>query len=316
MVSTLSLLLNTINSERFFLQYWGKQFVVCRGQPGRFNDLFSWTALGEILSTHRLEFPRLRLVRTGRVIPPANYIVTKTDRRGCVYTTHDSESVLALLKEGAMLHITSIGEAWKALSTFSAALERDMDALIQVNLHAGFATSRGFDTHWDGHDVFAIQIAGRKMWRMFGVTDEAPLAVPPDQKHGAPTQATWEGVLETGDVLYIPRGYWHSAQALDDVSLHLTFAVQHPNGKDFLGWLISVMTGNAIVRKDIPTPLFRMSETGKTIWRDYLDGIRNLLSQSLSDEMLERFMVDYRARLGKTNDIDLHQPEGQSHANH
>lgn len=316
MANALSLLLNTLNPEDFFLHYWGKQFVVCRGQPGRFDDLFSWTALGEILSTHRLEFPRLRMVRAGRVIQPENYIVTKTDRRGRAYATHNSESILALLKEGSMLHITSIGETWKALNTFSAALERDMDALIQVNLHAGFATSRGFDTHWDGHDVFAIQIAGRKMWRMFGVTDEAPLAVPPEQKHGAPTQVSWEGVLETGDVLYIPRGYWHSAQALDDVSLHLTFAVQHPNGKDFLEWLVAAITKNALVRKDIPVPLFRMPEAGQAIWRNYLEEIKDLLSQSLTDEMLERFVIDYRARLGKVNDIDLHQPEGHSHADH
>lgn len=180
-------LITPLDGREFFSRYWGRDFLISEGKPDRFASLFSWDALSEILSTHRFEYPRLRLLSGGRVAPPSQYIFQKVDRRGNPYTTHDAAVVARMLQDGAMLHITSIGEAWKPLGSFAAQLEPVLGGKVQVNLHAGYAGSRGFHTHWDGHDVYAAQIDGRKKWRLFGFTEEAPLAVPPDEKHGSPT---------------------------------------------------------------------------------------------------------------------------------
>ena len=40
--------------------------------------------------------------------------------------------------------------------------------------------------------------------------------------------------VKPGDVVYIPRGQFHNAQAMNGVSLHVTFAIAPPTGMDVL----------------------------------------------------------------------------------
>jgi ribosomal protein L16 Arg81 hydroxylase len=209
-----------------------------------------------------------------------------------------------------MLHITSIGETWQPLAAFAAQLEPILGGRVQVNLHAGYAGSRGFHTHWDGHDVYAAQIDGRKKWRLFGFTEEAPLAVPPDAKRGGPINASWEGILGTGHTLYVPRGYWHATQFLDAPSLHLTFAVQHPTGIEFTRWLVERLARDATARKDIPLPLFEMSGSGAVAKEQYLSAFHDLLLRTLSQELMAEYLTEYRATLGKVNHVQLIPSEG------
>lgn len=301
-----------LSRVEFFSQYWGERHLLCR--QARVETFFSWQALSEILSTQRLDFPRLRLVRAGKVIPTTEYMHRQSDRRGNMFVTHDSRAVMDLLRAGAVLHIASIGEAWRPLAALAAQLELDLTARIQVNVHAGFAASRGFDTHWDGHDVFALQIAGKKRWRLFGITEVAPLAVPPDQKSAAPEQPTWEGIIHPGEVLYIPRGYWHAAEALDDVSLHLTFAAQHPTGLDYMRSLLSGLVTSIPARQDIPIPSFAGQPGGEAA-EVYIETLRGLLTEVLTVQSLSDFIAGFRGSLGKTNHAQLESIiERTSHA--
>jgi ribosomal protein L16 Arg81 hydroxylase len=174
--SQLRELITPISTSEFFSEYWGQRHLLSCAVPTRHAHLFSWEALSEILSFHRFDSPRLRLFRGGRLIPADSYIRATADRRGNRYWVHDAKAVESFLAQGALLHITSIGETWAPLNTAAAQLEHDLCARVQVNLHAGYASSKkGFHTHWDGHDVYAVQLAGRKKWRVFGFTEEAPL---------------------------------------------------------------------------------------------------------------------------------------------
>lgn len=298
-------LISPIEKSDFFLSYWGKNYLIADGEPNRFASLFSWDALSEILSTQRFDFPRIRLLSGGRVSPPAQYVLNKFDRRGNPYRTHDAQAVERMLRAGAALHITSIAETWKPLATFAAELEPVLGGKVQVNVHAGYARSRGFHTHWDGHDVYAAQVHGSKKWRLFGFTEEAPLAVPPDEKHGAPSQHCWEGVLSTGQVLYLPRGYWHATQFTDEPSLHLTFAVQHPTGVEFLHWLTRRLSEEPSVRRDIPIPIFEMTSLDGSAKETYTSQLRDQVLRTVTPDIMDQFVNDYRAGLGNANQIQL-----------
>lgn len=299
------ILIAPFDRGEFFLQHWGKEYLITEGRSDRFAPLFSWGALSEILSTHRFDFPRLRLLSGGRVASPTQYIIQKYDRRGNPYITHDSAAVSRMLQDGAMLHITSIGETWKPLASFAAKLELVLGGKVQVNLHAGYAGSRGFHTHWDGHDVYAVQIDGCKEWRLFGFTEEAPLAVPPEEKHGAPINHVWEGILSTGQMLYLPRGYWHATRFLDDPSLHLTFAVQHPTGIEYSQWLVAQLAQQTIARRDIPAAIFDMPDIGDKTLEQYITELQDLVMHAFSPESMTRFLEEYRSILGKTNHLQL-----------
>ena len=307
-------LIKPVERRDFFLNYWGKNYLISDGNAARFGSVFSWDALSEILSTQRFDFPRIRLLSGGRVAPPAQYIVNKIDRRGNPYRTHDAKIVARMLSDGAMLHITSLGETWEPLAAFAAQLEPVLGGKVQINIHAGYAGSRGFHTHWDGHDVYAAQVDGSKKWRLFGFTEEAPLAVPPDEKHDAPKDHCWEGVLSKGQVLYLPRGYWHATQFLDEPSLHLTFAVQHPTGIDFLSWLAGELAQDASMRRDIPLAVFDMPDVGGVAKERYILQLRDYVLRSISPKAMDQFLSVYRAALGKTNHIQLEPRDRSSHA--
>lgn len=97
--------------------------------------------------------------------------------------------------------------------------------------------------HFDNREVFAIQLVGRKRWRI-ARNDALPMPLMPhnvgNQVHmfnasapattlaspEMPADAT-EIVLEPGATLFVPRGYWHDTLALED-SLSLSLAVRAP----------------------------------------------------------------------------------------
>ncbi|PPC84323.1 MAG: hypothetical protein CTY31_09380 [Hyphomicrobium sp.] len=298
-------LLGNTPLTQFTNDFWGKDCLLVTADESRYAELFSWTALQTILSTQRFDFPRLRLVRRGKVVPPAGYITLGSDRRGNVYTTHRSDVVASEMKQGAMLHITSLQETWEPLARFAAELEPQLTARVQINLHAALAESRGFATHWDGHDVFVMQIAGKKRWRLFGMTEAAPIAVPPDQKRDPPSAQIREIVLQAGDMLYVPRGYWHAAEALEDVSLHLTCAAQYPTGLDFLGWIMKRLESRPTARKDIPFHQIESAVDADEHRANYAAVLSALISEEVSPTTLQQYLQEYQAGLGRTNRFDL-----------
>ena len=99
---------------------------------------------------------------------------------------------------------------------------------MQANAYLTPATAQGFAVHHDTHDVFVLQVAGRKRWRVYEPVFELPLK---DQRWspelGDPGPPRDEFTLEAGDTLYLPRGWPHEAFAADEESLHLTVGL-HP----------------------------------------------------------------------------------------
>ncbi len=95
-----------------------------------------------------------------------------------------------------------------------------------------------FGQHWDTHDVFAIQLIGRKRWRVFPPTFPLPLDMHRGEGSGAacPTTPILDCLLETGDILYVPRGFWHHVIPNDGPSLHLSVGTYAPAVHDFVMW--------------------------------------------------------------------------------
>ena len=59
-------------------------------------------------------------------------------------------------------------------------------------------------------------------------------------------------VLRTGDALYLPRGYLHSARALDTVSAHLTVGVHPITRYDIVEALVKSVTAEPELRASLP----------------------------------------------------------------
>ncbi|KAJ1700247.1 hypothetical protein LUZ63_000026 [Rhynchospora breviuscula] len=102
---------------------------------------------------------------------------------------------------------------------------------IGVNLYLSPCGAQGLARHYDDHCVFVWQIRGCKHWKIL----KDPKPVMPrlyesiDNTFASHKNGEIEIILEEGDILYIPRGYFHEARTVinsSSPSLHLTFAIE------------------------------------------------------------------------------------------
>jgi hypothetical protein len=266
------------------------------GRSSKFSALLPWPVLNRILEEHRLEPPRLRLTREGKPVPADNWLSWQPNRRksGSPIPRLDSTALTRELREGATLVLDNVDELHDPVRRMAEALERVFHVRVQVNSYSGFRTAHGFDLHWDDHDVFILQVAGRKRWKVYGMTRQFPLGSDIEAIDEPPTEPLWEGLLEDGDLLYIPRGWWHVATPLDEPTLHLTVGVNNLTGADFLAWFANRLKTAEVVREDLPHVggAKTLVEYGERLKAAVLEAWR----PDLIEEYLSRMDVTARAR--------------------
>lgn len=148
--------------------------------------------------------------------------VSEFSSRGVV----DSRQALRLFDRGATIVLNRVQLYHPPLSDFCKQLSLELSAPCQANVYLTPPGSKGFNLHYDTHDVFMAQVAGAKRWRVYDSAIELPLA---SQGTSARLEATGDPVVEVelkaGDVLYIPRGWTHEGAATASTSLHITFGI-------------------------------------------------------------------------------------------
>jgi ribosomal protein L16 Arg81 hydroxylase len=290
-VESLARILEPCAPEEFLASFWGVRSSHVRGRAGKFARLMPWERLNEILRRHRLDFPRLRLVRDGKSAPVSSYLRHVAGGRGRTSIPRLKPTELTKhLREGATLVLDAVDELHAPIEELAEGLELFFREHVQVNLYAGWQTSRGFDLHWDDHDVFILQVTGRKRWSVYGMTRPHPLVADIERAEKPTGKPLWEGTLEDGDLLYIPRGWWHVAQPLDEPTLHLTVGVHNRTGIDLLRWLAERMRASETFRRDLP-------RTASTAERArHIERLREELFAEFDAATLERFFAELDAR--------------------
>lgn len=282
-------LLSPLTVDEFLTNFWGQTFKHVPGAPDKFSHLLPWQRLNEALEQHRLDFPRIRLTRDGERLQPGSYIShSRPGQKRVAVPRLRYEKLTQELNSGATLVLDAVDELYEPLRAIAEALELFFHERIQINAYASWKTSRGFDLHWDDHDVFILQVTGRKHWMIHGMTLAYPLTG--DPKEPKPTEPPlWDHILEAGDLLYIPRGFWHVAYPLNEPTLHLTVGVHNRAGLDLLRWLVNRMRSREMFRMDLPR--FATEETIQA----HLMQMRSELLAEWDDDILNRYFADLDA---------------------
>ena len=289
MVDKFPQVLAPFSPEEFFSSVWGKEFLHVEGRPGKFSRLFSWAALNEVLSRNMLDAPRLRLMRDRLYVPPESFLKHTQSRRDFrKFTPHIQPSaVMAEIRRGATLLIDNVEELHQPINELAAGFERTFHERVQVTVYASYRASSAFGVHADDHDVFVLQVAGRKRWTLYGAS---PAGLYPDPAAVAAKTPVWEGALEEGDVLYMPRGWLHTAVALDEPALHITFGVFNSTGADLMRWFIQHSAAGQILHRDLPR-FASKAEQGA-----YMKELREGLAGAWDESLLEQFF-DYSDKM-------------------
>ncbi|MCH1868073.1 JmjC domain-containing protein [Nocardioides sp. CFH 31398] len=252
--------LTGMTAEDFATQHWATAPLLRRAADlpgGGFADMLSPDAVDELVSQRGLRTPFLRMARDGSVRPPSSY--TRSGGAGAEIADQVADDkLLAELAAGSTLVLQGLHRTWPPVVDLAGALARQLGHPVQVNAYLTPAQNTGFDPHYDVHDVFVLQFTGRKRWRIHAPVVDAPLRDQPWQDHRAAVAARAaeepliETVLEPGDVLYLPRGYLHSASALGELSGHLTIGVQPVTRAFLASRVLDLVSDDVELRRSLP----------------------------------------------------------------
>jgi hypothetical protein len=250
-------------ADRDFAEsYWGRQALFSRASalPQGFDDLFSLAAVDELVSTRGLRTPFIRLVKDGAVVEPSRY--TRSGGIGAEIADQVvDDRVLELFAGGHTVVLQGLHRLWPPLVSFAGDLTAELGHPVQVNAYITPSQSRGFNAHYDVHDVFVLQIAGEKRWIVHEPVHPDPLRTQPWTDHRQEVSARaleaplLDEVLRPGDVLYLPRGFVHSAEALGDTCAHLTVGIHSHTRHTLVEALARLAADDPELRTSLPLGL-------------------------------------------------------------
>lgn len=271
-------ILKPYSLEEFLENNWTNKALFIRSEEqGKFKHLFSWEKLTYLLNFHEFNYPELRLALDGKVLDES-----------------ENANLIERCQEGATLIINGVHKRIPEIAAFASEVKFALGYGVQVNAYCSWPGRQGFSSHYDTHEVFILQVDGRKQWYVFPDTIKYPL---PEQKSSSFPPPEGEPylscILNPGDVLYIPRGHWHYAVALDEPSLHLTLGVHCKTGIDFLDWLVTELRQKEEWRKSLP---LRMDTAPVS---DRINTLIKDLNQHLADSHIDSEYLSYLDSLGK-----------------
>ena len=247
-----------MSTEQFRQDYYGvRPLHVPAGQSGHSrSNLLSSERLGELLSapSHWSE-ESLKVILNSAPVLPEFYLgeVSGPPRGGRA----NAAKLQMFVDMGASLVANYLEDIAPEIRELTSMLGAELGGKAGANAYASSKDIRAFETHCDLHEVFAVQTEGVKTWRIYRNRAESPVETleGPDAQElihrvKGPIEMTVE--MKPGDLLYIPRGFYHDALANSEKSLHLTIAVRPLDGRFVFHMLEELATRDRDFRDYLP----------------------------------------------------------------
>ncbi|MBR7780370.1 JmjC domain-containing protein [Undibacterium rugosum] len=195
-----------------------------------------------------------------------------------------------LLEQGASIIYNRMEGASLAIREICNQVARFTGAPTVANGYISFGDKETFGNHWDTHDVFAIQLIGRKRWLVYEPTFELPLAGQTSLLHkvDCPAVPVIDEILEAGDSLYIPRGWWHTAVPLREETFHIAVGVHPHSITDYVAWIAKHILPNVLAcRQSI-----RADDTGMDTLASAKDALISAMFSETSFAAYRKHQID------------------------
>lgn len=218
-------------------------------------DLLGWPRLNALLAVqaHWTE-ANINLILNSAPVDRVHYM----DEMPSGVRLADPAKVEAFLAMGASLVANAVERVAPEVRALTDMLADRFSGIAGANLYCSFQDVQAFASHCDPHEVFAIHLAGEKIWRIYENRAEAPLTEPGGDAEAqrridaAKGRVMAQVTMRPGDLLYIPRGYYHDALASSAESLHLTLGVAPHSGRVLFRLLEEAALAEAPFREYLP----------------------------------------------------------------
>lgn len=189
--------------------------------------------------------------RKGEIIPKEAYVESFNDV-GKIRCRFNKTAVYQYLQDGATMVYNRIDNE-PFVDTIAKQVAQFAQAQTVVSGYLAFGSSSSYRNHWDTRDVFAVQLIGKKHWTISAPNFDMPLYMQQakDMPHITPSKTVdMEVILEAGDILYIPRGWWHNPMPMNCETFHLAIGTFPPNGYNYMEWLMKKIPDIQSIRQN------------------------------------------------------------------
>lgn len=219
-----------------------------------YEELISWEEINSMLPRCNLiSDDSIKLMYNGKKLDKKYYIEEYDDLGTIRYKFHE-ENLYSFLRDGATLVANGIVNE-PSFDKFSSEIAQFTGCHTFSSLYVAFNTQSSFRSHWDSRDIFAIQMQGKKRWIIHAPTFKNPLFMhrSKDMPEYIPNldDVYMDIVLEAGDILYLPRGWWHDPIPVGEETVHLAVGIFPPYVNNYLSWIAHNMVEKEIVRESL-----------------------------------------------------------------
>ena len=242
--------LSPVSPEEFLAEYWAKRPLHIPGSPDKFAALLD----------------RNKFVKCAAQVDALQAYMANEDRTGhAAIITILPRQIAGMYKAGLTICAKGLEKGSLRLAEFAHQIKSELNYTGKVDFR-GYLSKHGSGApiHFDARHATTLQIEGEKVWRFstrpsvhfpprnavlegtsveYVKTDPLPrvrdLKLEPPLTPPADLQMD-EVTLQPGDVLYLPPGTWHSAQAIGH-SLAVNMAFNYAKGGTALELLADVL---------------------------------------------------------------------------
>ncbi len=247
------------DAAEFHAQHYGRRPVHIHREEDKCVSLLNWSRFNAVLAiTPYWTEDTLKVYHKGRGAGRDYYCDTSDLRPGASAPVNPAK-VKALLGLGASLVANQLHRVCPEVGAVANLLEREFAARVSANVYCSFKGVQAFHTHFDLHDVFAMQTEGEKTWRVYESRADAPVVQPlplGDEVERWMTETRgrvlFEAHMKPGDILYLPRGQYHDALTGSGASLHVSFRVSPATGLALFKLLEGALTLESEFRAYLP----------------------------------------------------------------
>lgn len=271
----------SVTLDDFFANYWEqKPLHISRNDEKHYSSYVSKAAIESLIVDTAVYFPRVQLSGGAEGLIPEHYL----DDQNKVLPTRFLQAHAA----GSTIVISQAHDVFAPLAHLKRTMQSALELQCQTNVYLSPIGKRGFNPHYDAHDVVILQVSGCKTFRFYPGGPVLPFANDRfDSERDKPGTESQSVRLEPGDTLYIPRGMMHDAVADGaEHSLHITLGVYAVTWLDMLQVLLQQRTCEfRKLRQSIPREHWVGNSEPTSLVREASELLKDLTPTQLQQAM-------------------------------
>ncbi len=303
-----------ISHQDFFSIYHKKEHLfVPKASSQDFDDALNLSDIETFMATVPLKHGQVKLINYNRRPWADQFLTLEGDH--VASNIIDIKKLLSLLGQGTTAILEDLGKYIPKLRSFCTQMANELGVRLQANIYITPPNSQGFKVHVDEHDVFVLQLFGKKNWQLYeGLVEYPTKSLIQSLKEFSEEDHKKAADIEMcpGDLLYIPHGMYHDASTNSEASIHITLGVLPRRRSEILKMLSDSAKDRAFFRRPLPENLDDQS-VKEAFFEDFKKACHQLIEEAdletlilkISNQFVSNQKPDLKGSL--TNALSLEQ---------